>query len=250
MGVATRLDLTLRLVQGPARVSVAELAQRLGVSEMTVRRDLDALERQGLVPRVHGGAVATRAREEEAGFAAREGWQTATKDRLGAAVAERVPPGSRVLLDAGTTTVHVAEHLAARAPLTVAVLSLQAAMRLADRPGIELLLVGRRRALEPRAAGDLRPRRRRHHPALRPRARNGAADPSAPAPRLRQRPPGRHPAGERGRPAGRGDSKGEDITTVELPFGTALAMVRDGAIADARTIMLLQWAALDGPFRG
>lgn len=144
MGVANRLDLTLRLVQGSSRVSVSELSQRLGVSEMTVRRDLDALERKGLVRRVHGGAVATRSREEGAGFIAREAWQAATKDRLGAAVAEAVEPGSRVLLDAGTTTVHVAEHLAARAPLTVAVLSLQTAARLADRPGIELLVVGGR----------------------------------------------------------------------------------------------------------
>ncbi|MFD3805977.1 DeoR/GlpR family DNA-binding transcription regulator [Streptomyces sp. NPDC058611] len=142
MGVANRLDLTLRLVQGAGRVSVAELAQRLGVSEMTVRRDLDELERQGLVKRVRGGAVATRSREEEAGFAAREGWQAATKDRLGRSVAELVEPGSTVLLDAGTTTVHVAEHLVARAPLTVAVLSLQAAVRLADRPGIRLLVIG------------------------------------------------------------------------------------------------------------
>ncbi|SEM28260.1 DeoR/GlpR family DNA-binding transcription regulator [Nonomuraea pusilla] len=144
MGVANRLDLTLRLVQGAGRVSVSELAQRLGVSEMTVRRDLDALDRQGLVRRVRGGAVPTRAREEEAGFSAREMWQAATKDRLAAAVARLVEPGSRVLLDAGTTTVHVAEQLAARAPLTVTVLSLQAATRLADRPGIELLVAGGR----------------------------------------------------------------------------------------------------------
>ncbi|MGR6971679.1 DeoR/GlpR family DNA-binding transcription regulator [Streptomyces cynarae] len=144
MGVANRLDLTLRLVQGSGRVSVSELSHRLGVSEMTVRRDLDALERQGLVRRVHGGAIATRSREEGAGFAARESWQTTTKDRLGAAVAGLVEPGSRVLLDAGTTTVHVAGHLAARGPLTVAVLSLQTALRLADRPGVELLVVGGR----------------------------------------------------------------------------------------------------------
>ncbi|MGW0574482.1 DeoR/GlpR family DNA-binding transcription regulator [Streptomyces sp. NPDC002920] len=147
MGVANRLDLTLRLVQGQPsgeRVPVVELARRLGVSEMTVRRDLDLLERQGLVRRVHGGAVAGRAREEGAGFDARDAWQAATKDRLGAAVAGLVEPGSRVLLDAGTTTVHVAEHLSARGPLTVAVLSLQAALRLADVPGIELLVVGGR----------------------------------------------------------------------------------------------------------
>ncbi|GAA1349373.1 DeoR/GlpR family DNA-binding transcription regulator [Streptomyces beijiangensis] len=142
MSVAHRLDLTLRLVQGSGQASVSELAQRLGVSEMTVRRDLDALERQGLVRRVHGGAVANRAREEGAGFNVREPWEAATKDRLGARVAATVEPGSRVLLDAGTTTVHVAEHLAARGPLTVAVLSLQAAVVLADRPGIELLVVG------------------------------------------------------------------------------------------------------------
>ena len=144
MGVANRLDLTLRLVQGSGRVSVSELSHRLGVSEMTVRRDLDALERQGLVRRVHGGAIATRSREEGAGFTARESWQTTTKDRLGAAVAGLVEPGSRVLLDAGTTTVHVAGHLAVRGPLTVAVVSLQAALRLADRPGVELLVVGGR----------------------------------------------------------------------------------------------------------
>ncbi|MDJ0344131.1 DeoR/GlpR family DNA-binding transcription regulator [Streptomyces sp. H10-C2] len=142
MGVANRLDLTLRLVQGADRVSVAELARRLGVSEMTVRRDLDELERQGLVKRVHGGAEATRSREGESGFAVRERWQAATKDRLGRAVAGLVEPGATVLLDAGTTTVHVAEHLIARAPLTVAVLSLQAAVRLADRPGIRLLVIG------------------------------------------------------------------------------------------------------------
>ncbi|MFI6653124.1 NUDIX domain-containing protein [Streptomyces sp. NPDC050529] len=45
------------------------------------------------------------------------------------------------------------------------------------------------------------------------------------------------------------EAEGEDITTVELPFTDALAMVRNGTIADAKTIMLLQWAALDGPFR-
>jgi DeoR family fructose operon transcriptional repressor len=142
--VANRLDLTLRLVQGAGRASVPELARRLGVSEMTVRRDLDALERQGLVRRVHGGAVPALSREEGGGFAAREAWQAATKNRLGAAVAELIEPGSRVLLDAGTTTVHVAEHLIGRAPLTVAVLSLQAAARLADQPGIELLIAGGR----------------------------------------------------------------------------------------------------------
>ncbi|MEC3917338.1 DeoR/GlpR family DNA-binding transcription regulator [Nocardia sp. CDC160] len=144
MDAGERLDVTLRLVQGGERASVSELAQRLGVSEMTVRRDLDTLERRGLVRRVHGGAIATHTRTRAGGFADRAGWSTAIKDRLGAAVAGLIAPGSRVLLDAGTTTVHVAQALIDRAPLTVTALSLQTAARLADQPDIELLVCGGR----------------------------------------------------------------------------------------------------------
>ena len=53
-----RLDVTLRLVRNAGRASLTDLASRLGVSEMTVRRDLDALQARGLVERVRGGAVA------------------------------------------------------------------------------------------------------------------------------------------------------------------------------------------------
>jgi nudix-type nucleoside diphosphatase (YffH/AdpP family) len=54
--------------------------------------------------------------------------------------------------------------------------------------------------------------------------------------------------GSRTRPGGGVEAEGEDIEIVELPFHQALAMVRDGRIVDGKTIMLLQWAALDGPF--
>ncbi|MVU82688.1 DeoR family transcriptional regulator [Nocardia sp. ET3-3] len=144
MDAAERLDVTLRLIQGADRASVSELAQRLGVSEMTVRRDLDALEQRGLARRVHGGAVAVHARTEAGGFTDRADWSAAIKDRLGVAVANLIAPGSRVLLDAGTTTVHVARALAGRGPLTVTALSLQTALALADQPDIELLVAGGR----------------------------------------------------------------------------------------------------------
>jgi DeoR/GlpR family transcriptional regulator of sugar metabolism len=140
--VPDRLDITLRLVRGSGRLTLSELADRLGVSEMTVRRDLDQLQEQGLVRRVRGGAVALDVPSDQAGFAVREQWQTATKSRLGRAAATLIEPGSTVLLDAGTTTAELAAHLPALAPLTVAVLSLQAAVRLADQPGIKLLIIG------------------------------------------------------------------------------------------------------------
>jgi DeoR/GlpR family transcriptional regulator of sugar metabolism len=138
--VTDRLDLTLRLVRGAERISLNELADRLGVSLMTVRRDLDELQAQGLVQRVRGGAVSLAAPAEEAGFAARQQWQAATKQRIGVAAATLMEPGMTVLLDAGTTTAALATSLPT--PLTVAVLSLQAADVLADRPGIRLLVLG------------------------------------------------------------------------------------------------------------
>jgi DeoR/GlpR family transcriptional regulator of sugar metabolism len=140
VAVPDRLDVTLRLVRSAERISLHELADRLGVSLMTVRRDLDELQAKGLVRRVRGGAVSLAAPAEEAGFAAREPWQAATKQRIGIRAAELVKPGMTVLLDAGTTTAALAPHLPA--PLTVAVLSLQAATALADRPGIRLLVIG------------------------------------------------------------------------------------------------------------
>lgn len=142
MPVADRLDVTLRLVQAAERIAVGDLAARLGVSEMTVRRDLDALQSRGLIERVRGAAVSVQPTSPDSGFATRASWQAATKERIGAAVAELVRPGETVLLDAGTTTVHVAAHLALRAPLTVGVLSLQAAAALVDKPGIRLLIIG------------------------------------------------------------------------------------------------------------
>lgn len=140
MAATDRLDLTLRLVRGAERISLNELADRLGVSLMTVRRDLDELQAQGLVRRVRGGAVSLAAPAEEAGFAARQQWRAAVKHRIGVAAAELIEPGMTVLLDAGTTTAALAPSLPT--PLTVAVLGLQAADQLADRPGIRLLVLG------------------------------------------------------------------------------------------------------------
>ena len=138
--MAQRLDVTLRLVRTAGTAKLDDLASRRGVSEMTVRRDLDELQRRGLVTRIRGGATAVDV--PESGFTARAGWQAGLKQRIGRAAAELVEPGSTVLLDAGTTTVHVARALLDRAPLTIATVSLPVAEALADQPGIRLLVLG------------------------------------------------------------------------------------------------------------
>ncbi|WP_205857064.1 DeoR/GlpR family DNA-binding transcription regulator [Phytoactinopolyspora endophytica] len=110
---------------GAARV--ADLADLFDVSEMTIRRDLDALAERGALDKVHGGAT-TRARmTEEPGFAAKSVRQQAEKDAIAHAAMDLVSPGSSVAISAGTTTWTFARALAGAPNLTVVTNSIQIA---------------------------------------------------------------------------------------------------------------------------
>ena len=132
----------VRLLRERGQVSVAELSQQLSVSEMTTRRDLEVLEQEGLARRYHGGAVTTVSRSFETPYAARAYDRQPQKRAIGQRAAELVMPGETVIVDAGTTAVEVARALRDRANLLVCPLGLQAAVLLADRPGIRLLVPG------------------------------------------------------------------------------------------------------------
>lgn len=111
-------------------VRVAEMVEQLGVSEMTVRRDIAGLVRRGLLVRVHGGAVAPGPSAQEPAFAVKAGRRQEEKSRIGALAASRVRAGDAVALSAGTTTLAVARALTAHpdfATLTVITNSLPAA---------------------------------------------------------------------------------------------------------------------------
>jgi DeoR/GlpR family transcriptional regulator of sugar metabolism len=105
-------------IRGGARVS--DLVDLLDVSDMTVRRDIAALARRGLVARVHGGATAVSGRStEEPGFEAKFSLQTGQKAAIARAAAGLVSPGDSVAVSAGTTTYAVAMELRAVPDLTV-----------------------------------------------------------------------------------------------------------------------------------
>ena len=111
---------------GGARVS--DLTELLGVSDMTVRRDLDALARRGLVRKVHGGATLPRTGStDEPGFQAKSRRERPAKDAIARRAAELVAPGSAVAVTAGTTTHALAHHLARVPALTVVTNSLRVA---------------------------------------------------------------------------------------------------------------------------
>ncbi|NUR24969.1 MAG: DeoR/GlpR transcriptional regulator [Streptomycetaceae bacterium] len=141
MGSPDRWKQIVDAVRAAGRVSVAELMELTGASDMTIRRDLEALAAQGLLERYRGGARSLILRGDEPPFALRVQDGQELKRRLAAAVAELIEDGESVLLDSGTTCLEVARALTGRR-LTVMPLSLHAANALTGAAPVRLLLPG------------------------------------------------------------------------------------------------------------
>ncbi|MFF1486439.1 DeoR/GlpR family DNA-binding transcription regulator [Streptomyces sp. NPDC058319] len=123
-----RRALILDEVRRRGGVRVNELTRKLGVSDMTVRRDLDALARQGVLEKVHGGAVpVVEASTHEPGFEAKSGLELTAKEDIARAAARLVAPGSAIALSGGTTTYALAHHLLDVPDLTVVTNSVRVA---------------------------------------------------------------------------------------------------------------------------
>lgn len=88
-------------------VRVSSLSELLGVSEVTIRRDLEALERRGLLERTHGGAVLTQRMRAEPAYGEAISTNPEEKRRIGEAAAALVRPGDTIFLNGGTTTLQV-----------------------------------------------------------------------------------------------------------------------------------------------
>lgn len=124
------------------RVEVTELAKELSVTPETVRRDLTALERRGVVRRVHGGAIPVERLGFEPAVADRETQYAVQKDRIAKAALEELPDGGSIVLDAGTTTARMAQLLPDDRELTVVTHSIPVASALMNRSNITLHLLG------------------------------------------------------------------------------------------------------------
>ncbi|MER6677459.1 DeoR/GlpR family DNA-binding transcription regulator [Streptomyces sp. NPDC000983] len=156
MNNADRHRLIAQAVKESGRATVGDLAKLTGASEMTIRRDLDALASHGVLERVRGGARTLQLRGEEPPFVLRAHEATEAKRRIAAEVNALVKDGESVLLDSGTTCLEVAGLLRGR-PVTVMPLSLQAIHALSDTPGPTTLMVpgGRPRDGEGALTGPL-----------------------------------------------------------------------------------------------
>ena len=123
-------------------VGVVELSQRLGVSEVTTRKDLQQLEEQGYLTRVRGGAVVSGRGQLELRFAARQQVNLDEKRRIAARSVELINPGSTIFLDGSTTAFQMTRLLRHMQNLTVITTGLYAALELSFAPDVTTIVVG------------------------------------------------------------------------------------------------------------
>ena len=140
-----RRERILALLRRNGQVRVAELAKALGVSQVTVRADLEALERQGLLKRLRGGAVPWEARRFELPLEVTKAVHAREKEAIGKRAAALVKDGDVVILDVGSTTTEMAKALSPTLKDVVVITSaLNIALLLEGHPGITVIVTGGR----------------------------------------------------------------------------------------------------------
>ena len=130
------------ILQSRDSVAIPELATEYGVSEMTIRRDLDTLEATGQVRRTHGGATPAERMVFEFNFVTRRRANLAAKQAIVSRASQMIKPGQRIILDTGTTTLELAMLLKDMQQLTVLTPSLAVASQLQFSEGVQTILLG------------------------------------------------------------------------------------------------------------
>ena len=142
MLASQRKQYILATLQRDGQLVAKTLAQELELSEDTIRRDLRELAQEGLLQRVHGGALP--ASPAIVNFPQRQQIATAAKEAIGRAAAQLIQPGQVVIIDGGTTAVQLARHLPPELQATVVTHSPTIAVELATHKSVEIILIGGR----------------------------------------------------------------------------------------------------------
>ncbi|WP_420872538.1 DeoR/GlpR family DNA-binding transcription regulator [Mycolicibacterium parafortuitum] len=141
--VRTRRDRIEQRVRSAREINFAALAAEFDVSEMTIRRDVEALEALGVVRRVVGGAIAVQGKDSEPAFATRMADAAQEKAHIAEVVADLIGRNETLILDSGSTALAVANSLKGRElGLTVVTPSVLVALALVDEPDVTVVLTG------------------------------------------------------------------------------------------------------------
>ncbi len=142
LSVTERRQEILARVNQAGRVNVGDLSQAFGVSEVTIRADLQALAESGLVLRTHGGAIPANASLQYLSLSLRRQQQVQEKTHIGAAAASLVADGDAIILDSSSTALAIAPHLKNHRYLTVITNALAVAQELLDATGVTVVVIG------------------------------------------------------------------------------------------------------------
>ena len=137
-----RKQLILSILKRDGQVIAKEVSRSMGLSEDTIRRDLREMAHEGLLQRVHGGALP--ASPAMADFAGRESITTEGKVAIGRVAAQMIRPWQVVTLDGGTTAREIARHIAMDLKATIVTHSPTIALELVNHPDAEVILIGGR----------------------------------------------------------------------------------------------------------
>jgi DeoR/GlpR family transcriptional regulator of sugar metabolism len=131
-----------KLVDGEGSVTVNEVSERLGVSEATIRRDLEEMNERGWIYRTHGGAVRVDRALREPPINQRLQEQSDEKQRIGRAAAQLIQDGETIFLGSSTTVLEVARNIPDHITLKVITNSIPIVNELASHPNIEIIVIG------------------------------------------------------------------------------------------------------------
>lgn len=132
----------LTILQKEKSVLVAELSQKYGVTEETIRRDLDKLEKEGYVKKTYGGAVLKQKINEDIPFKIREKTNIVQKQKIAKAVAQMIEDGESIMLDSSSTSLMVARNLKQYKDLTVITNSVEVLIELSRNKNIKVISTG------------------------------------------------------------------------------------------------------------
>jgi DeoR/GlpR family transcriptional regulator of sugar metabolism len=142
MDSKTRRATIAEQLRAEGEASIAELAAQFGTSEMTIRRDLDFLEVEGLARRARGGAISVQSRSFEPPILQRAAHSADAKRRIGAAAAALIRENETVIVDVGTTTHEMVKAIPDDLAITAITSSLVISTELSTKPAVKTIVTG------------------------------------------------------------------------------------------------------------
>ncbi len=140
--IDTRRNKIIEILNRDGQVRVSQLSEKMGTTMVTIRSDLDALEKAGYLERIQGGAIQTSFNNYNLEFLRKKKEHSEAKKRIAVAVSGFIHDGDTILINSGTTTYYTAIELKKHKNLNIVTNSLTVAIELGSCPSLKVILLG------------------------------------------------------------------------------------------------------------